>query len=67
MVNHKWKDESFSRYYKEERCIKCGVFRTWLGGDMQCWEYWWPKKYDLAMIKKQFNRSTCRIKTTKKK
>lgn len=42
MVNHKWKDESFSKYHKTELCIKCGVYRNWIGGDMQCWEYWHP-------------------------
>lgn len=59
MVNHKWKDESISKYHKTERCVKCGVYRDWIGGDMQCWQYWWPKTSDVGMVKTQFKRPEC--------
>ena len=59
MTNHKWKNEAESKYEKMESCTKCKVFRTWQGGDMQCWMYWYPREHDLAMIKKQFNRPEC--------
>ena len=39
MKNHKWKDVSSRFHPKCERCIKCGIERNWLGGDMQCWQY----------------------------
>jgi len=59
MANHKWKDESISKYEKEHFCVKCRVYRTWLGGDMQCWQYWWARKNDIESIKKQFERPEC--------
>ena len=60
MPNHKWKDESFSKHKKEDCCIKCGVFRSWQYGDMQCWKYWWPKKHEIDMVKTQFERPECK-------
>lgn len=39
MKNHKWKDTSSQFNPKMETCTKCGIERSWLGGNMQCWEY----------------------------
>jgi len=62
MSNHRWTDISFSKYDKEERCEKCGVYRIWIGGDMQCWEYWWPKSSYFKEVKRQFKRPDCKGK-----
>lgn len=59
MKNHKWKDISFSKHNKAEECTKCGVFRNWRYGDMQCWEYWWPSKSNFSMAKTQLHRPDC--------
>ena len=41
MKNHKWENITSSIPFasKREKCIKCGIERTWLYGNMQCWEY----------------------------
>lgn len=63
MSNHKWKDESFSKYRKTERCIKCGVYRDWIGGDMQCWEYWHPdREINRDIEPHKFKRPDCNKK-----
>ncbi len=36
---HKWEDISGKLNPKSEKCIQCGMERSWLYGDMQCWEY----------------------------
>ena len=59
MANHKWKDESYSKYHKSQHCIKCGVYRNWRYGDMQCWEYWWARTNHSHTVKKQFERPEC--------
>ena len=65
MTKHKWKDESFSKHNKEECCIKCGVWRTWVGGGaFNCWEYWQPKKNDFDEVKTTFKRPECLGKIT---
>jgi len=58
MANHKWKDEG-NKYNKQYRCVKCGVFRTWIGGDMQCWEYWYPSGHDKHTLHHIFKRPEC--------
>jgi len=42
MANHKWKDQSVSKWHKQFECVKCGVWKDWEGGDMQCWVFWYP-------------------------
>ena len=59
MANHKWKDESFSKYNKEHRCVKCGLQRTWRGGDMQCWRYWYPSGHDKHSLRHIYKRPEC--------
>ena len=41
MANHKWEDVSLivTNAPQREKCVKCGIERVWLYGDMQCWEY----------------------------
>ena len=38
---HKWEVVSMPNtfYSKREKCIKCGIERTWLYGHWKCWEY----------------------------
>jgi len=56
--NHKWTDEG-NKFNKQDRCIKCGVFRTWIGGDMQCWNYWYPFGHKNHTLNKIFKRPEC--------
>ena len=60
MKNHKWKDESSSKYNKEDSCTKCEIFRTWQGGDMQCWEYWYPNGHKHYTLNHIFKRPECK-------
>lgn len=39
MKKHKWKTLIDWKNKKTQECEKCGVFREWLFGDMQCWVY----------------------------
>jgi hypothetical protein len=60
MANHKWIDETINKYRKQHRCKKCGVYRDWLGGDMQCWEYWHPDYSKNTIISQhKFKRPEC--------
>lgn len=61
MANHKWKDARESKFsQKQDECVKCGVFRFWLGGDMQCWEYWHPDyQKNVKIGKNKFKRPEC--------
>jgi hypothetical protein len=44
--NHKWKDTTvLTNITKNQECIKCGIGRTYLYGDMQCWEYVWNESH----------------------
>lgn len=60
MIRHKWEDVSFSKYNKQEHCIKCGVYRDWCGGDYQCWQYWYPVKSVYEAIRKIYKRPECK-------
>ena len=59
MANHKWKDEYSTKVFKQESCVKCGVFREWYGGDMQCWVYEYPKGHEKYTSRKIFKRPEC--------
>ena len=58
MKRHKWVNSNPHR--KSPMCIKCGVYRDWQGGDMQCWEYWHPDyTANQKIINHKFTRPDC--------
>ncbi len=60
MANHKWMDLTTHKNNKQHRCKKCGVYRDWIGGDMQVWKYWHPRKSFSETVKYSFQRPECR-------
>ena len=58
MANHRWKDDSNEFHSKKDVCIKCGIERYWIGGDMQGWEYL-DLQSSFGSNRTTFNRPNC--------
>jgi len=65
MKKHRWgKNQSIdSPYHPTQFCLKCGVFRQWLGLQFQTWEYTITVKYPEGVCgpatKETFVRPDC--------
>ena len=65
-MNHRWKDISRGKYHREKECMKCGVFAYWMGGEYQCWRYWWIEEFKTqaggigSRVVKTFDRPKCK-------
>lgn len=42
MANHNWiKEKEYEYGTKPHKCKKCGIRKTWHGGDYNAWQYTW--------------------------
>jgi hypothetical protein len=68
MANHRWKEEGeLNKITKLHVCTKCGIYKEWIGGDYQCWEYWWIESCPatnggvFSSVKKTYKRPECKV------
>ena len=58
MKRHSWKPLNNKFHPKADKCIKCGIERYWLGGDMQGYEYL-DLRTSLGVRRTCFHRPEC--------